>query len=89
MSSTTGMGLFFARLLLGRLGGVSDEVRGFFALISGPERSPPCSEECVLFLLSGVAREDMEAERKGLSYDRDYRDESFVSASHSHVHLNI
>jgi len=65
MSSTTGTALFLARFLLGRLDGVSDEVRGFFALILGPERSPPCSEECVLFLLSGVALEDMEAERRG------------------------
>ena len=71
MSSTTGTVLFFVRLLLGRLDGVSDEVRGFFALMSGPERSPPCSEECVLFLPSGVVPEDMEAEREGLCNDRD------------------
>jgi len=77
MSSTTGTALFLVRFLLGRLDGVSDEVRGFFALISGPERSPPCSEEWVLFLLSGVAPEDMEAERRGSELDRDYVTPSF------------
>jgi len=71
MSSTTGKVLFFVRFFfLDLLEGASDdEIRGFFELISRAERSPPCSRECVLFLFSGVAPEDIVAERKGLSHD--------------------
>lgn len=71
MSSTAGTALFlFVRLFFpARLEGASDEIRGFFALISATERSPPRSREWVLFLLSGVAPEDMIVERKSMSHD--------------------
>lgn len=73
MSSTVDTTLFFVRLVffLERLEGVSNEIRGFFALISITERSQPLSRECVLFLPSGVVPEDMIVEREGLSHDRD------------------
>ena len=84
MSSTTGTFLFFPRLLLlSRLEGVSDGIRGFFALVSGAERSPPCSKECVLFLLSGVTPEDIVAEREGLSHD--HVTSPLLPRPHSHV----
>jgi len=67
MSSTVDTALFFfVRLVFlpERLEGASNEIRGFFALISITDRSLPRSRECVLFLLSGVVPEDMIVERE-------------------------
>lgn len=68
MSSATGTVLFLFRFFF-RLETASNETRGFFALISEPARSQPCSTECVLFLPTERAPEDMLAEEKGLSHN--------------------